>query len=172
MRITLSRGGGSAEEAARPAREAAKSRRVSMGRGVAEASGSRTHPRHKVPHDGFEARAQHRPRIASSPILAGRRPKPALRRCARRGYTGDRAFPDLPRSSNGRTAAFGAVNRGSNPCRGANTFLPQLQVAILLTAALATRLTRIRNIPQVFVRRAFSPVGREASCGSKLNPQG
>src|ERR1700679_194572 len=25
----------------------------------------------------------------------------------------------LPRSSNGRTAAFGAVNRGSNPCRGA-----------------------------------------------------
>src|SRR5436190_5114257 len=24
-----------------------------------------------------------------------------------------------PRSSNGRTAAFGAVNRGSNPCRGA-----------------------------------------------------
>src|SRR5580704_7373409 len=26
--------------------------------------------------------------------------------------------PD-PRSSNGRTAAFGAVNRGSNPCRGA-----------------------------------------------------
>ena len=27
---------------------------------------------------------------------------------------------DIPRSSNGRTAAFGAVNRGSNPCRGAN----------------------------------------------------
>ena len=26
----------------------------------------------------------------------------------------------FPRSSNGRTAAFGAVNRGSNPCRGAN----------------------------------------------------
>src|SRR5947209_3358688 len=26
-----------------------------------------------------------------------------------------------PRSSNGRTAAFGAVNRGSNPCRGANS---------------------------------------------------
>src|ERR1700731_2506515 len=25
----------------------------------------------------------------------------------------------FPRSSNGRTAAFGAVNRGSNPCRGA-----------------------------------------------------
>src|SRR3984957_19746270 len=27
--------------------------------------------------------------------------------------------PRDPRSSNGRTAAFGAVNRGSNPCRGA-----------------------------------------------------
>jgi hypothetical protein len=33
----------------------------------------------------------------------------------------NRRFPFLftPRSSNGRTAAFGAVNRGSNPCRGA-----------------------------------------------------
>src|SRR5581483_5108998 len=33
---------------------------------VAEASGSRTHPRHRVPHNGFEARAQHRPRLASN----------------------------------------------------------------------------------------------------------
>src|SRR5256885_2454192 len=32
-------------------------------------------------------------------------------------------FPVIPRSSNGRTAAFGAVNRGSNPCRGANSAL-------------------------------------------------
>ena len=32
----------------------------------------------------------------------------------------------FPRSSNGRTAAFGAVNRGSNPCRGANLLLQQL----------------------------------------------
>jgi integrase/recombinase XerD len=30
--------------------------------------------------------------------------------------------PVIPRSSNGRTAAFGAVNRGSNPCRGASHF--------------------------------------------------
>ena len=30
--------------------------------------------------------------------------------------------PDLPRSSNGRTAAFGAVNRSSNLCRGAKVF--------------------------------------------------
>ena len=33
-------------------------------------------------------------------------------------------FP-VPRSSNGRTAAFGAVNRGSNPCRGASLYYHQ-----------------------------------------------
>ena len=34
------------------------------------------------------------------------------------------AYPaSIPRSSNGRTAAFGAVNRGSNPCRGATHFV-------------------------------------------------
>src|ERR1051326_2545263 len=33
--------------------------------------------------------------------------------------------PPNPRSSNGRTAAFGAVNRGSNPCRGATCLGPQ-----------------------------------------------
>ena len=38
-------------------------------RDVAEASGSRTHLRHYVPHAGFEARAQHRPRVASMAIL-------------------------------------------------------------------------------------------------------
>ena len=39
------------------------------------------------------------------------------------GYTGrERSFILIPRSSNGRTAAFGAVNRGSNPCRGATQF--------------------------------------------------
>ena len=32
-------------------------------------------------------------------------------------------FSFVPRSSNGRTAAFGAVNRGSNPCRGATSSL-------------------------------------------------
>src|SRR6267378_2319170 len=35
---------------------------------------------------------------------------------------------DFPRSSNGRTAAFGAVNRGSNPCRGANFQFEALSV--------------------------------------------
>src|SRR5947209_8505413 len=43
-----------------------------------------------------------------------------------------------PRSSNGRTAAFGAVNRGSNPCRGASHFrtesLPALVIETLDTA--------------------------------------
>ena len=36
---------------------------------LAEASGSRTHRRHDVPHAGFEDQAQHRPRLASSVIL-------------------------------------------------------------------------------------------------------
>jgi hypothetical protein len=40
------------------------------GRRVAEASGGRTHLRHRVPHNGFEVRAQHRPRMASEAILA------------------------------------------------------------------------------------------------------
>lgn len=40
---------------------------------LAEASGGRTHLRHKVPHAGFEDQAQHRPRIASREILAGLR---------------------------------------------------------------------------------------------------
>jgi len=37
---------------------------------VAEASGSRTHPRHQVPHTGFEDQAQHRLRLASVQIVA------------------------------------------------------------------------------------------------------
>ena len=34
-----------------------------------------------------------------------------------------KASRDFPRSSNGRTAAFGAVNRGSNPCLASATVL-------------------------------------------------
>ena len=37
----------------------------------------------KVPHDGFEARAGHRPRLASSPILTDH-----LRGLVRERYTG------------------------------------------------------------------------------------
>src|SRR5258708_27855931 len=37
---------------------------------LAEASGSRTHLRHRVPHAGFEDQTQHRPRLASTVILA------------------------------------------------------------------------------------------------------
>ena len=125
------------------------------------------------------------------------------------------------------------VHYGSNPKRGATTFLPQLRVAVfvdssasrllrpypqhsagfslplvlsgwkrgiagvqaqppglrpnptfslanspvspvdrsrLLTAAPAASLARIRHILHVLARRAFSPVGREASRGCKLNP--
>lgn len=58
------------------------------------------------------------------------------------------------------------------PVWGANTFLPQLEARILLTAAPAAGIARIRHIPQVIVRRALSPVGKEALRGSKLNPQG
>jgi hypothetical protein len=54
---------------------------------------------------------------------------------------------------------------------GANTFLPQLKPPILLTAAPAADFSRIRHIPQVLVRHALSPVGKEALRGSKLNPR-
>ena len=72
------------------------------------------------------------------------------------------------------TATFHSysVNHSSNPKGGATTFLPQLHAAVLLTAVPACSFARIPNIPQVLVRRAFSPLGREASWGSKLNPQG
>src|SRR5947209_20391533 len=45
-----------------------------------------------------------------------------------------------PRSSNGRTAAFGAVNRGSNPCRGAKH-------SVVDNSGLATRPNRPVRIP-------------------------
>ncbi len=49
---------------------------------MAEASGSRTHLRHGVPHAGFEDQAQHRPRLASSVILTPGTSS-ACRRCSR-----------------------------------------------------------------------------------------
>ena len=77
-------------------------------------------PTTQVPHNGFEARTQRRPRMASGTIVAE----------SLQGAGGDaklvgsKRFLPIPRSSNGRTAAFGAVNRGSNPCRGANFRVP------------------------------------------------
>ena len=59
----------------------------------------------------------------------------ALRAGVARRYTKEDPA-DTPRSSNGRTAAFGAVNRGSNPCRGAILSAYQLPTPIVLTAAL------------------------------------
>ncbi len=76
-----------------------------------------------VPHDGFEARARHRPSLASTAIIANRcRGSPA--KATLEKHCVGSAFP---RSSNGRTAAFGAVNRGSNPCRGATLWFQQLR---------------------------------------------
>jgi hypothetical protein len=71
-------------------------------------------PAAQVPHIGFEVRARHRPGIASLEIVAREGAVDWMR-------TGAKVAPRpvIPRSSNGRTAAFGAVNRGSNPCRGA-----------------------------------------------------
>jgi hypothetical protein len=40
-----------------------------------------------------------------------------------------------------------------------------------LTASPAASVTRIRNIPQVVARRAFSPVGKETPRGCELNPR-
>ena len=47
---------------------------------------------------------------------------------------GEAFLPD-PRSSNGRTAAFGAVNRGSNPCRGAKNSKFELTPVLLTLLA-------------------------------------
>ena len=131
---------------------------------MAEASGSRTHLRHKVPHNGFEARTQHRPRLASRrdctrSIQIDR----CCCRCRRRDATLEAVPAAIPRSSNGRTAAFGAVNRGSNPCRGATFCNQQLtdngavpctnfvpappsRVVELIDAVLKARWAWIRNL--------------------------
>ena len=71
------------------------------------------------------------------------------------------------------TATFHSyrVNHSSNPKGGATTFLPQLRASVLLTAAPRVSLARIPNIPIVFPRRAFSPVGREASGGPSSTPR-
>jgi len=50
-------------------------------------------------------------------------------------------------------------NRGSNPCWGAKPSTCQIPTPIILTAAPAVTVARIRHIPPVFARRAISPVG-------------
>src|SRR5437867_1240178 len=59
--------------------------------------------------------------------------------------------------------------RGSNPCRGAIAFLPQLVALVLLTAAPGASLARIRYIPQIVASRAVSLVGREVLRGCEVN---
>ena len=71
---------------------------------LAEASGGRTHLRHKVPHNGFEARAQHRPRMASTAIVAetGRRSlgnewgEPCSWTSGKAGRSDSGNLPDVP----------------------------------------------------------------------------
>ncbi len=82
-----------------------------------------------------------------------------------------RDVPADPRSSNGRTAAFGAVNRGSNPCRGATAFLFQPDAAILLTA-LAFRQAPISARSAVsFASRPLRGLRREVAL-ARVGPQG
>src|SRR3984957_11089137 len=79
-------------------------------------------------------------------------------------------FLSLPRSSNGRTAAFGAVNRGSNPCRGATTFLSQLHGGVLLTAAppplppVSRTFRRFSTSPIFSVDRKICCLGQRQRC--------
>jgi hypothetical protein len=61
--------------------------------------------------------------------------------------------------------------RGSNPCRGATTFLPQHQDRVLLTASPTASVACIRNIPRVLARRAFSPFGREVLLVASSTPR-
>src|ERR1017187_5761186 len=63
------------------------------------------------------------------------------------------------------------VNRGSNPCRGAIPSAYQIHTPIILTAAPAATVARIRHILHVPARRAVSPVGKETARGYKLNPR-
>jgi hypothetical protein len=62
--------------------------------------------------------------------------------------------------------------RGSNPCRGANTFLAQLQRSVLLTVASGRSFSRTPNIPNVVRLVVFCRVGREVPWMCKLNLHG
>ncbi len=55
----------------------------------------------------------------------------------------ERSSSFIPRSSNGRTAAFGAVNRGSNPCRGARQVV---LIQLHLSACCVVTPSWIRNL--------------------------
>ena len=82
---------------------------------MAEASGSRTHQRHKCRTTGLKPAPSTGQEWLPGTIVA----ESLQAALGGEGYTGSSSLPSIPRSSNGRTAAFGAVNRGSNPCRGA-----------------------------------------------------
>ncbi len=103
---------------------------------LAEASGSRTHQRHQVPLNGFEARAQHRPKLASRLIVAeepggpSRTAEAAARRQgqARCKLRLDRNAPRFgeidPIPSLIHCAACGGFYQGSPAARGWNRVRP------------------------------------------------
>src|ERR1019366_278557 len=64
-------------------------------------------------------------------IVAARGGDVAAEGSGRVHWKGNSLRPAIPRSSNGRTAAFGAVNRGSNPCRGAKARGPKSSIVQL-----------------------------------------
>lgn len=77
----------------------------------------------------------------------------------------------IPRPFNGRTAAFGSVNRGAKPCRGAEPSASEIQTPIILAAALSDLFDLIRHIPKVLARRAASPAGEETPWGVSSTPR-
>src|ERR1019366_2062932 len=103
-------------------------------------------------------------------IVAARGGDVAAEGSGRVHWKGNSLQPAIPRSSNGRTAAFGAVNRGSNPCRGAIRFGCQIALRFSLTASLAA-IHVIPNISQVLSTVVFSGLKTRLP-GSDRDPQG
>ena len=60
---------------------------------------------------------------------------------------------------------------GNHGFRGATPSAYEIPTHIILTAAQAATVARIRQIPQVLARRAVFPVGKETARGRKLNPR-
>ncbi len=84
---------------------------------LAEASGSRTHLRTSRPHAGFEDQAQHRPRIASRPILPLALFPGLGRPVAFTGRSGTRCYDGNGRRPQRLSTASELVPAGLNPRR-------------------------------------------------------
>ena len=94
---------------------------------------------------------------------------------ARMREVGCSAEHAIPRSSNGRTAAFGAVNRGSNPCRGATLIRvenkehnsPVFFLALILSGLSVRIHAGLIRRPK---SRQLSPDGREPALSTECPP--